>query len=86
MDSQSVINVLIGLVAFFGGVWVKSLSDSMKELKITDTELADKVHEIEKLVAGQYVTRTDFDRKIDKLFEKLDQIASAIEKKQDRAQ
>lgn len=86
MDSQSVINVLIGLVAFFGGVWVKSLSDSMKELKITDTELADKVHEIEKLVAGQYVTRTDFDKKIDKLFEKLDHIASAIEKKQDRTQ
>lgn len=86
MDSQSVINVLIGLVAFFGGIWVKSLSDSMKELKVTDSELADKVHEIEKLVAGQYVTRTDFDKKIDKLFEKLDHIAAAVDRKQDRTQ
>lgn len=85
MDSQTIINTLLGLTTFFGGMWVRGIADSMKELKVTDAELADKVHEIEKLVAGQYVTRTDFDKKIDKLFEKLDHISAEIQSKQDRA-
>lgn len=86
MDTQTIINTLLGLVAFFGGVWVRGIADSMKELKKSDAELADKVQGIELLVAGQYVTKTDFDKKIDKLFEKLDHIATAIDRKQDRPQ
>lgn len=86
MDTQTVINTLLGLVTFFGGVWVRGIADSMQELKKTDSELADKVQNIELLVAGQYVTKTDFDKKIDRMFEKLDHIVTVIDRKQDKSQ
>jgi len=84
MDSQTIINVLIGLVAFFGGIWVKSISDSLKEMKLTDTMLADKVQSIELLVAGQYVRRDDMEKHISAIFTKLDRIESKLDGKVDK--
>lgn len=84
MDSQTIINTLIGLVAFFGGVWVKSISESLKEMKITDVQLADKVQHIEVLVAGQYVKREELDNLSKALFTKLDRIEHKIDGKVDK--
>lgn len=84
MESQTIINVLIGLVAFFGGIWVKSISESMKEMKATDTILADKVQRIEILVAGQYVKREELDNLSKALFSKLDRIEHKIDGKADK--
>lgn len=84
MESQTVINVLIGLVAFFGGMWVKSISDSLKEMKVTDTQLADKVQHIEVLVAGQYVRREELDNLNKALFTKLDRIEHKLDGKVDK--
>jgi hypothetical protein len=84
MDNQTIINILLGLVAFFGGIWVRGLSDSMKELKKTDSELATKVQSIELLVAGQYVKREDFKELSDALFRKLDRIEVKLDSKMDK--
>jgi len=84
MDNQTIINILLGLVAFFGGIWVRGLSDSMKELKKTDSELATKVQSIEVLVAGQYVKREDFKELSDALFRKLDRIEVKLDSKMDK--
>lgn len=84
MDSQTVINTLIGLVAFFGGIWVKSISDSIKEMKTTDAELANKVQGIELLVAGQYVKREELDKLGVALFSKLDRIENKLDAKADK--
>lgn len=84
MESQSIINVLIGLVAFFGGIWVKSISDSLKDMKITDADLANKVQHIEVLVAGQYVKREEMDNLSKALFLKLDRIEHKIDSKADK--
>lgn len=84
MDVQTVINTLMGLVAFFGGVWVRGIADSMRELKATDLELANKVQGIELLVAGQYVRRDELDKLSAALFHKLDRIESKLDLKQDR--
>lgn len=84
MESQTIINVLIGLVAFFGGVWVKSISESLKEMKATDTQLADKVQHIEVLVAGQYVKRDEQDALSRALFTKLDRIELKLDTKADK--
>lgn len=84
MDSQTIINTLLGLTAFFGGVWVRGLSDSMKELKRTDTVLADKVQAIEVLVAGKYATRDEVTQLGEALFKKLDRIESKLDGKQDK--
>lgn len=84
MDTQTIINVLLGLVAFFGGVWVRGLSDSMKALQITDKELVEKVQNIEVLVAGKYVPREELKAFEEALFQKLDRIEAKIDKKADK--
>lgn len=84
MDAQSIINILLGLSAFFGGIWVRGIADSMKELKKTDNELADKVQKIELLVAGDYVKREEMDKLGDALFKKLDRIELKIDGKVDK--
>lgn len=84
MDTQTIINTLLGLVAFFGGVWVRGLSDSMKELRKTDLDITEKVQAIELLVAGQYVRREELKAFEDALFKKLDRIESKIDGKADK--
>lgn len=84
MDNQTIINTLLSLVAFFGGIWVRGLSDSMKELKKADISLVEKVQAIELLVAGQYVRREELKAFEDALFKKLDRIESKIDGKADK--
>lgn len=84
MDTQSLINILFGLVAFFGGIWVRGIADSMKELKHTDSELATKVQAIEVLVAGEYIKREDFESFAKAMFVKLDKIEDKLDKKADK--
>lgn len=84
MDTQTVINTLLALCAFFGGIWVRGIADSMRELKITDTLLADKVQAIEVLVAGKYVMREELKAFEDALFKKLDRIESKLDGKVDK--
>lgn len=84
MEPQTIINALVALVAFFGGIWVKGIADSIKEMKFTDSLLAEKVQGIEVLVAGQYVKREEMDKLGDALFKKLDRIESKIDLKADK--
>lgn len=84
MDAQTIINTLLGLTAFFGGVWVRGIADSMKELKATDTDLAEKVQKIEVLVVGDYVKREELDKLSNALFMKLDRIESKLDGKADK--
>ena len=81
---QTVINWFLagfgGLIGFLlNAVW-----QAVKDLQKADKELADKVGEIEVLVAGDYVKRQDFDRTIERLFTKLDHIELKIDGKADR--
>lgn len=57
---------------------------SLKELQAQDSKLADKVGNIEVLVAGQYVKRDDMNRDIMAIFAKLDRIEDKIDKKADK--
>ena len=84
METQTVINTLLGLVAFFGGVWVRGLSDSLKELKKTDGDLTMKVQSIEVLVAGEYVKREELKAFELALFKKLDRIEEKLDNKKDK--
>jgi len=88
MEAQTFINILLGLCAFFGGIWVRGIADSMRELKSTDADLAEKVQKIEILVAGDYVKREEIDKLIDKLtgalFTKLDRIEMKLDGKADK--
>lgn len=78
MVEQTIINWGLAAISGLIGFWVKVVWDSLKELRQADTDLADKVAKIEVLVAGKYVTREEFDRAVQRLFQKLDGIELAI--------
>ncbi len=84
MDFQVGFNLAIGLAAFFVGYYIKTISESIRDLKAVDTILVDKVQKIELLVAGKYVTREDMEKMISALFAKLDKIDVKLDTKQDK--
>lgn len=83
-DPQTLFNLLVGLVAFFGGWVLNSLRDSIKALHQSDETLTSKVQAVELLVAGSYVKRDDLDRLTTALFAKLDKIESKLDGKADK--
>lgn len=77
---QTFINWLYGIATLLITAVVKWLWIAHKDLQATDKELAEKVSKIEILVAGQYITREEFERAIQRIFDKLDHIEAKIQK------
>lgn len=84
MDHQAVFNIAIGLISAMLGWWLNNVWTSLKELQEADRELAEKVASIEVLVAGQYVTRDEFNNVLSQVFTKLDRIIEKLDRKADR--
>lgn len=84
MDHQTIFNILIGLISSMLGWWLNNVWGSVNELRRADRELAEKVASIEVLVAGEYVTRDEFNNVMSQVFNKLDRIMDAVSKKVDR--
>ncbi len=82
--NQDFLNWAFGILNLILGGFIKAMWDSYKELKKVDTQLAEKVNQIEVLVAGQYVKREDFDRVANAIFIKLDKISDKLDLKADR--
>jgi hypothetical protein len=76
---QHIFNGILVIGGGFGGYVINNISKSQKEAQTRDSELTEKVHAIEVLVAGQYITKDAHDKLGDALFQKLD----SIEKKLD---
>lgn len=72
MDAQMVINTLIMLVAFFGGWFLRVVWQ-----KVNDNDV--RLNQMEILVAGTYVKREEFEKKVDAMFTKLDKISEKID-------
>jgi len=77
-------NIAVALSGFLGGWWVKTIWESLKDLQKTDKDLAEKVSQMEVLVAGQYIRRDEFDRTATAIFVKLDKIYDRLESKVDK--
>ena len=84
MDHQMMFNIAIGLISSMLGWWLNNVWTSLKELQEVDRELAEKVASIEILVAGQYVTREEFNSVLNQVFGKLDRIIEKLNEKADR--
>jgi len=82
--TQELFNIVVGIAGALGGWWLKVMWETLKELQTADKELMDKVSKIEVLVAGAYVKRDEFDRALNRLFEKLDHIDSKLDSKADK--
>lgn len=81
---QALVNWLLagfgGLIGFLlNVVW-----QAVKDLQKADKVLAERVGEIEVLVAGSYITKTDFTQVTDAIFRKLDRIEDKLYGKADK--
>lgn len=81
---QTFFNIAVTVSGFLGGWWLKVLWDAVKDLQSADKILAEKVSSIEVLVAGNYMTKTDFDKIGAAIFAKLDKIEDKLDRKVDK--
>lgn len=83
-EYQVLFNLAATAVGFLFGWVLNNLWTAVKELQEADKELAEKVGNIEVLVAGRYVTRDEFNNTLSQVFNKLDVIRDLISQKADR--
>ena len=82
---QTVFNIIATVAGFLGGWWLKVMWDAVKDLQSADKILVEKVNSIEILVAGNYMTKSDFDKIGAAIFAKLDKIEDKLDRKVDKA-
>ena len=75
--------VLSGFCALLGFL-LNAVWQAVKDLQRADNELTKRVSEIDVLVAGNYVTRQEFDRVVERLFAKLESIDRKLDSKVDK--
>lgn len=85
VDIQTILNMVFGALLVISGWIIRIVYDTMKDLQKVDKELTDELGEIKILVAGNYITRPEFDKKLDAMFRKLDEIHTLVHNKADRA-
>lgn len=83
-EYQIFFDVSIAIIGALGGWILNTVWNAVKELQKADKELAEKVGEIEVLVAGRYMTREEFNQTLAQVFNKLDNIRDLIAMKADR--
>lgn len=76
MSYQDYFNLLLGLVAFLGGWWMKIIWGAIKKLEDTDLQMLAKISSIEVIIAGQYVKKQEVDDMLNKINQKLSKIES----------
>ncbi len=84
MDLQVAFNVAIALLGGLGGWILKSIGDSIKDLRKKDELLGDEVHQVHLLVAGSYVKRDELDKHMSAIFEVLRRIEEKLDGKADK--
>jgi len=84
MDYQLLFNLTVGALGFLGGIVITNVWKEIKQLQTNEKETTKRIGEIEVLVAGEYTTRSEFTRVMDKVFDKLDKISTKIDGKMDR--
>jgi hypothetical protein len=78
VEYQVLFDVAIGVIGVLGGWTLNTVWAAVKDLQQADKELAEKVGQIEVLVAGRYVTREDFNQVLNQVFERLDRIRDLV--------
>lgn len=82
---QTIINWAFGLLSLLIGFLLRSVWQAVRDLQESDKKIVEKVNSIEVLVAGGYVPKSEFDKRVDALFDKLDRIEDKLDKKEDKS-
>jgi hypothetical protein len=83
-EYQLLFNLAATAIGFLFGWILNNLWVAVRELQSADKDLAEKVGEIELLVAGRYITRDEFNNVLNQVFTKLDTIRDIVSQKADR--
>jgi len=83
-EYQVFFDVAVGVIGVLGGWVLNTVWGAVKDLQAADKELAEKVGEIEVLVAGRYISRDEFNNVLNQVFTKLDNIRDLVSQKADR--
>lgn len=83
-EYQVFFDVAVGIIGVLGGWVLNTVWGAVKDLQEADKDLAEKVGQIEVLVAGRYVTRDEFNNTLGQVFSKLDTIRDLVSQKADR--
>lgn len=78
MDAHQMMTTLLTLVAFLGGWVMHSFRAQLNDNRNYIKETSDRVHAVEVLVAGKYVTREELAAHTETVLKKLDTIQSDI--------
>ena len=81
MDYQTLFNLVMGVLGPLAMWQFVNLHKKIDRLTEEDRDLMMKVGALQVLVAGQYVTRTEFDAKVDAFFAKLDSIDDKLDRR-----
>lgn len=84
MFDQTLFNYALALCGALGGWVLKVIWDAVKDLQAADKVLVEKVNTIEILIAGNYMSKSDFDKIAAAIFVKLDKIEDKLDKKADK--
>ncbi len=84
VEYQVLFDIAIGIIGVMGGWTLNTVWGAVRDLQKADKELAEKVGEIEVLVAGRYMTRGEFNETLSQVFAKLDTIRDMLANKADR--
>ncbi len=84
MFDQTVFNIALAVTGFLSGWVLKVIWEAVKELQSADKILAEKVASIEVLIAGNYMSKQDFDKIAAAIFAKLDKIDDKLDRKADK--
>ena len=76
--SQELFNVIFSVVGVLMGWCLKVIWSTMSELRDSDKEMMEKMSRIEVLVAGSYVKREDYQKAMERLFERLDELTRIV--------
>lgn len=82
---QTVFNIALSLAGALGAWVLKSVTDTLKEMRQSEHSLRNKVQAIEVQLAGKYISKEDMDRMLNAIFVKLEKIESKLDNKQDKA-
>lgn len=75
---QIIIDIGLSFILLLVGWVLKVIWDAIKDLQRTDKQLSSDLSAIHILVAGDYVKRDYFEKKVDAIFKKLDSISESI--------
>ena len=81
---QTIVNFLLAGLSGVLGFLLRAIWQAVRDLQASDKQITEKVTAIEVLVAGNYIRRDEFDKSIERIFDKLDAIDRKLDNKADK--